>query len=190
MELKTKQYNEKIEEFKVDCCIKTLHELEEIYKSIMIKFIDDIIKNYNSLKKTVSELNNKRVLDKISKLNMLLKVLKNEDGNDGTLLGIDCNKVIMNGYIKYFYLKYRDIMLDWEISKIKGINEKALKTVVVDTSIKEDVSESVNSYLDILPEVIVMLNKINDEKLLNIVYKLNLINKLLDVYILKKDNKI
>lgn len=184
------KYKLKIEDFKDECKSKNIKQLEEIYKSIMIRFLEDVVKNYNNLKEILCELNNQKTLNKISKLNMLLKVLKNEDNNDGTILGIDCNRVIMDGYIKYFYLKFRDAMLEWDLSSIKKINEKSIKNVVMNSAAEENIVDKVDNYMDILTEVVLMLNKIEDKELLNVIYKLNLMNRLIDVYLLKKESKL
>ena len=119
-------------------------------------------------------------------MHVLLDCLEN---NDGKMFGIDCNDIILRGYINYFYSKYRDEMLNWDIEQIKLIDETTITNAVIDTAEKENVSASVGEHLNLVPEVVLMINHLKDKDIMNILYHLNELNTIIDVFLNKKMTK-
>jgi hypothetical protein len=177
------KYKQKLELLTNNCInINSENEFKELFKGVIIMFIKDIIVLFNKLLVKLPDLKHSSTSEKITNLNIILNSLE----GDGKLYGIDCNDIILRAYIAYFYVKYRDIMMSWNIENVKNINEKNMHGVIMDTASKEKVTNEVSEYLNIIPEVIIMLNNLNDKEILKVLYLLNNINSIIDVYLSKK----
>lgn len=177
------KYIEKVNTLSKNCSnILTETEFRELFKGVIIMFIKDMIVLYNKLLIKLPDLKYSSSSEKITNLNILLNSLE----GDGKLYGIDCNDIILRAYITYFYIKYRDDMMSWNIENVKKINEQNVHNVVIDTANKEKVSSEVSEYLNIIPEVIMMLNNLSEKDILKIMYLLNNVNVIIDIYLAKK----
>jgi hypothetical protein len=157
-------------------------ELTDLFKGVIIMFIKDIILMYNKLLQKIPDLKYSKSSEKITNLNILLDSLE----TDGKLFNIDCNDIILRAYVNYFYTKYRDYMMNWDIEKIKELNEEKIKEVIIDTASKENMSESVAEHLNIIPEIVLMINNLKERDILSILYLLNNLNVIIDVHLYKK----
>ena len=90
-------------------------EIKDLFKGVIIMFIKDVIRLYNKLIIKLPELKFSKSSEKISNLNKLLYSLE----SDGKIFNLDVNDIIFRAYISYFYLKYREDMMEWNIEKIK-----------------------------------------------------------------------
>jgi hypothetical protein len=180
------KYTEKINSLNNSCIdIQTENEFKELFKGVIIMFIKDVILLYNKLLVKLPDLKYSASSEKITNLTTLLNSLE----TDGKLLGFDCNDIILRAYITYFYIKYRDDMMSWNIEKVKDINEQNMHNIVTDTAEKEKVSSEVAEHLNIIPEVVLMINNLSEKDILKIMYLLNNVNVIIDVYLAKKSQK-
>ena len=176
-------YKSKIETIKNNYLqLNTELEIKDLFKGIIIMFIKDVIRLYNKLIKKNPELNLLKSSEKISNLNTLLDSLE----SDGILFNLDVTYIILRAYINYFYMKYRDDMMNWNIDNIKLVNEDSIKSVVIDTAKNENVVETASEYLNIIPELILIINNLKESDILKMLYLLNNLNTIIDVYLLKK----
>jgi hypothetical protein len=177
------KYSEKVNALSENCSIiQTETEFKELFKGVIIMFIKDMIVLYNKLLTKLPDLKFSSSSEKITNLNILLNSLE----GDGKLYGIDCTDIILRAYITYFYVKYRDDMMSWNIDNVKKINEQNVHSAVIDTAHKEKVSNEVSEYLNIIPEVIMMINNLSEKDILKVMYLLNNVNVIIDVYLAKK----
>ena len=152
------KYNEKIEVLKQNCeVLASEKEFMELFKGIIVMFIKEIILLYNKLLDKLPNLKFSSSSEKITNLNMLLTSLE----GDGILYGIDCIDILLRAYINYFYIQYRDDMMNWNIEQIKLINEENIHSTIIDTASKEKLTNEVSEYLNIIPEVILMINNLS-----------------------------
>jgi len=193
MELNTKEknniqqiintYDNNLEIFKRKYLnIEVEKEFKELFKGTVVLLLENIVLLYN-LRQKKPELKFSKSAEKISNINSLMDCLK----NDTKLLGCDVNEVIMRGYVSYFYTKYRDLMMDWDISKIKNIEESDVKDVVNNTVTSQEVMEMAKGYFNIVPEIVMMVNLVKEKEILKLLYLLNNINVIIDVYLYKKN---
>jgi hypothetical protein len=179
------KYNSKLEDLKSNCInISSDGEFRELFKGVIVLFIKDVVGLYNKILTTKPDFKNVATSEKITNLNILLECLE----GDGKLYGIDCNDIILRAYIKYFYVDYRDTLMNWDIESVKQINETNFRKAVVNTATKEQVNNSVSEYLNIIPELVTMINNCSDKDILKILYLLNNVNTIIDVYLYKKPN--
>jgi hypothetical protein len=113
--------------------------------------------------------------EKISNLNILLNSLE----SDGFLFGINCNDIIMRSYVNFVYTKYRDNMMKWDI---KNIDEDKIKDDVLNKTNVDNIGE----YLNIIPEIKIMCTYLKDKEFLKIIFLLNNLNVIIDIYLLKQ----
>ena len=180
-------YKSKIELIKNNYSqLNTEIEIKDLFKGIIIMFIKDVIRLYNKLIKKLPELKFSKSSEKISNLNTLLTSLE----TDGKLFNLDLNDIILRAYINYFYMKYRDDMMDWNIDKIKLLNEESIKCAVINSAKSEDMVETASEYLNIIPEIVLMINNLKESDILKMLYLLNNLNTIIDVYLLKKSQNI
>jgi len=180
-------YNQKLETLKTQCMtINSDDDFKKLFNSVMSLFAKDVIKHYNKLSSKIDQLKNEQTLDKISKLNMVIDCL---DG-DGTIYGIDCTDIILRGYIAYFYLKFRNIMFEWNIKDIKNIKESAIKGEILNSAKNELSNENMGEYINIIPEIVLMINNMRDSDILKQLFLLNNLNIIIDVYLYKKQKNI
>jgi len=180
-------YKSKIEVFKSNCYqLETELEIRDLFKGIIIMFIKDVIQLYNKLLKKLPDLKFSNSSEKISNLNTVLESLE----SDGKLFNIDISDIILKAYINYFYTKYRDDMMDWNIENIKLLDEHNIKSVVIENAKSEDVVDTASEYLNIIPEIVLMINNLKEKDILKIVYLLNNLNTIIDVYLLKKAENV
>ena len=163
--------------------VNTEKDFRSLFKDATIEFIKCLDSTYKKKIKTNDNLNISNIDEKINNLHILLDCLEN---NDGKMFGMDCNDLILRGYINYFYSKYRDEMLNWDIDRIKLIDESDITNVVIDTAEKENVSSSVGEHLNLVPEVVLMINNLKDKDIMKILYHLNELNTIIDVFLNKK----
>ena len=190
----SRENKKNITEFKVKLAIFTETcnninselELRDLFKGVIIMFLDDIIHIYNKLLNKIPELRDSNSSKKISNLNTLLEALN----GDGKIFGIDCTDIILRSYITYFYTKYRDEMIEWNLEAIKNINENGLTEIVMDTASNENITSSVSEHLNIIPEVVLMLNNLKDKDIITLLYLLNNLNTIIDIYLLKKSKNL
>jgi hypothetical protein len=177
------KYNDKINTLNNNCInITTETEFKELFKGVIIMFIKDIIILYNKLLIKLPNLKYSSSSEKITNLNILLTSLE----GDGKLYGIDCCDIILRAYITYFYVKFRDDMMSWNIENVKKINEQNMQNIVIDTASKEKIGNEVSEYLNIIPEIILMINNLNEKDIIKLMYLLNNVNVIIDVYLAKK----
>ena len=181
------KYNEKIEVLKQNCeVLDSEKEFMELFKGVIVMFIKEIILLYNKLLDKLPNLKFSSSSEKITNLNILLTSLE----GDGVLYGIDCLDIILRAYINYFYIQYRDDMMNWNIEQIKLINEENIQSTIIDTASKEKLTNEVSEYLNIIPEIILMINNLSEKDILKTTYLLNNVNIIVDVYLVKKQQKI
>jgi hypothetical protein len=164
--------------------LSTEAEIKDLFKGITIIFIKEIIQLYNKLLKKLPHMKFSKSSEKISNLNTLLESLE----SDGRLFNIDVNDIIIRSYISYFFIKYRDDMMNWDLEKIAYINEDKFKEVVVDGVTSENVAntQAASEYLNIIPEIILMVNNLKPKDILKLLYILNNLNVIVDIYLVKK----
>ena len=179
-------YKIQLDKLKDNCLlISTEQEFKELFKGVIIMFIKDVILLYNKLLVKMPELKFSKSSQKITNLNILLNALE----GDGKLFNLDCNDILLRAYITYFYTLYRDDMIEWNLEKISNINEDDIKEVVLDTAAKENVSDEASEHLNIIPEIVLMINNLKERDILKILYLLNNLNTVIDVYLVKKASK-
>lgn len=176
-------YTNNLEKLKVDCSNLAVSDLLELFKGMIVTFIKELMTTYNKLLQKMPELRYSKSSDKISNLNILLECLE----GSGILFGVNCVDLILRGYTNHIYMKYRDDMMQWEIEKIKGINSSAIEQEVFKTATVEnvDLTES-GEYLDLIPEIVLMMNNLKEKEILKILYVLNNINVIIDIYLFKQ----
>jgi hypothetical protein len=165
--------------------INTETEYKDLFRGIFVMFLEDFVKLYNKLSIKINELNTNKIKEKIDNLNKLLDILN----NDGKIFGIDCNEIILRGYINYFYTSYREKFMLWDLNSI-NTNENSIKNEVLSIANNENALEITSNYLDIIPEVVIMFENIKDKDKLKFIYILNNLNTVLDVYLAKKSLKL
>jgi hypothetical protein len=176
-------YKLKIKVLEENCLqISKEDEFKELFKGVVIMFIKDVILLYNKLLIKMPDLKYSKSSEKITNLNTLLNALE----TDGKLFNLDCNDIILRAYINYFYTSYRDDMLEWNLEKISNINENDIKEAVLDTASKENVANEASAHLNIIPEIVLMINNLKERDILQILYLLNNLNTVIDVYLVKK----
>ncbi len=159
--------------------LKSETEIINLFKGVVIIFIKDIILLYNKLVVKIPSLKFSNSSEKITSLNTLLNSLE----GDGKLFNIDCIDLILKSYISYLYTDYRDIMFNWDIEKIKTINEKDVKDAIITTSSKDNKTKTVSKHFNLIPEIIMMINTLNEKDILKLLYLLNNLNIIVDIYI-------
>jgi hypothetical protein len=182
-----------IESYKVqlnclkDSCMELASESEltDLFKGVVIMFIKDVILMYSKLLQKIPDLKYSSSSEKITNLNTLLNALE----GDGKLFNLDCNDIILRAYVNYFYTQYRDHMMNWDLEQIKAINEKNIEEAVIDTASKEKVLDQASEHLNIIPEIVLMINNLKERDILKILYLLNNLNTVIDVYLYKKMSK-
>ena len=180
-------YKCKIETLLINCeQLNTELEIKDFFKGIIIMFIKDVIRLYNKLIKKLPDLKFSKSSEKISNLNILLDSLE----TDGRLFNLDLNDIILRAYINYFYMKYRDIMMEWNLDNIKLINEETIACALIETAKTEDVVDTASEYLNIIPEIVLMINNLKESDILKLLYLLNNLNTIIDVYLLKKSQGV
>lgn len=162
--------------------LTTEYDFKELFKGVFIMFIKEIVLLYNKILVQAPEFKFTNTSEKITNLQMVLNSLE----TNGKILGIDCNDVIMRSYVAYFYTKYRDVTMEWNINKVKSLKENKVNDIIINTAAKENLTNKSNEYLNIVPEVILMINKLKEKDILKILYFLNNLNSILDVYLVKK----
>jgi len=179
-----------IESYKVqlaclkDSCLELSSETEltDLFKGVVIMFIKDVILMYNKLLQKIPDLKFSNSSEKITNLNTLLNALE----SDGKLFNLDCNDIILRAYVNYFYTKHRDVMMNWDLEQIKTIDEGNIKEAIIDTAAKENVLDKASEHLNIIPEIVLMINNLKERDILKILYLLNNLNTVIDVYLYKK----
>jgi hypothetical protein len=178
-----KKYSVKLDDLNNSCInINTDAEFKDLFKGIIIIFIKDIIVLYNKILIKLPDLTFSSSSEKITNLNILLGSLE----GDGKIYGFDVTDIMLRAYITYFYIKYRDYMMSWDIEAIKNINEDNIESVIVDTASKEQVTNEVSEYLNIIPEVVLMINNLSEKDIVKIFYLTNNVNTIIDNYLNKK----
>ena len=161
-------------------------EIKDLFKGVLIIFIKDIMQLYNKLLVKLPELTFSKSSEKISNLNILLNSLE----GDGVLFNINCNDFILKGYVNYIYTKYRDDMMSWDLEKMKTLNNENIKEVVVNTIKNENANNEALEYLNIIPELVLMINNLKEKDILKLLYLLNNLNVIIDVYLVKKSQNL
>ena len=181
------EYNVKLALLKEQCQnITEEKEFKELFKGIILMFLDEINKLFKKLLKKIPELKESNSSKKINNLNILIDYINGTT----SLLGIDINDIIIRGYTNYFYLRFRNDMIEWNIKELKNINETNIEKEVLETASKENVKENIIEHLNLIPEVVMMINNLEEKDILKLLYILNNMNTLVDVYLLKKkENK-
>lgn len=164
--------------------LATEQDFKELFKGVFIMFIKTIILLYNKILVQTPELKFTNTSEKITNLQTVLNSLE----TDGKILGIDCNDVIIRSYVVYFYTKYRDVTMEWDINKVKSLNVNKVNDIIINTAAKENLTPKSNEYLNIVPEVLMMINKLMEKDILKILFFLNNLNSILDVYLVKKSS--
>ena len=176
-------YKKELSTLKENCLeLSNEEELKELFKGVVIMFIKDVILLYNKLLQKMPELKFSKSSEKITNLNTLLNALE----TDGKLFNLDCNDIILRAYVNYFYTEYRDIMMDWNTEQIKRIDENDIEGAVLNSATKENLLDKASDHLNIIPEIVLMLNNLRDRDILKILYLLNNLNTVIDVYLYKK----
>ena len=160
-------------------------EFKELFKGIILMFLDEVNRVFKKLLKKIPELKETNSSKKIDNLNILVDYINGTN----SMLGIDINDIIIRGYTTYFYLKFRDDMINWNIDEIKKINESDIEKEILETASKENIKENVAEHLNLIPEVVMMVNHLEEKDILKLLYILNNMNTLVDVYLLKKNMK-
>jgi hypothetical protein len=184
---KIDEFNKKIETLLQNCMkLETEAELKELFKDVVIMFIKDSIKLHNKLIQQDPSLKFTEGSEKFSKLNILVSSLE----SDGKLFNIDCNELIFKGYFGHIYAKYREYMMNWNIEGMKHINENidTIQNVILESAKKEQVADSTYEHMNIIPELVMMINKLSEKEILKLLYLLNNLNTIMDVYVYKYQN--
>lgn len=185
VELK-ESYCEILKELNSKCIVMTNEkDFKELFKGVLIMFIKDLLTLYNKHLPSIEGLQTPKCADKISNLNILLRSLE----TDGKILGFDCNDIIIRAYVNYFYSKYRDDLMNWEIDKMKNIKENEIKDFLINSAKLEEVEDSAYEYLNIIPELVLIINCLRERQIIKIFYLLNNLNTIMDIYLVKKSNK-
>lgn len=186
MEILIETYKSNLESLSDNCKkITSENEYRDLFRGIFIMFLEDFIQLYNKLSIKIPELKTEKTLDKINNLNRLLDILN----NDGKFLGFDCNEIILRGYINYFYTPYRDNLMTWELNAII-ISEDSITATIINAANNENAINVASKYLDIIHEIVLMFNNTKDKDKLKIIYILNNLNTVIDIYLGKKSLKL
>jgi len=164
---------------------KSVTEFKELFKGLIIMMLDHIILLYNKILQKKPELKFSKSSEKITKINTLVDCLK----NNTKIMGCDVNEVILKGYVSYFYAKYRDMMMNWDIKKIKTIDESDIKGVVFGTVTNSQIMEIAQENFNIVPEVVLMINNLKEKEIFKLLYYLNNVNTMIDIYLYLLDKK-
>lgn len=176
-------YKLQIDELHKNCSnINSEAEFRELFKGIVIMFINDMILMYDKLLTKIPTLKNSVSSEKITYLKILLDALN----GDGMLFGVECNELMIRAYLNYFWTPYRDYMMDWDLSNIQYINESNVKNAIVDTASKENLLDTALENLNIIPEIMMMKDNLSERDILKILFLLNNLNTIIDVYLYKK----
>jgi len=160
------------------------NDFKELFKGVIIMFIKDILLLYNKCLPNIDGLKTPKCAEKISNLNILLQSLE----TNGRILGFDCNDIIIRAYVNYFYYKYRDDLINWEIEKMKNIKEQEIKQLLLNSAKEEKIEDSASEYLNIIPEIVMIINCLREREIIKLFYLLNNLNIIMDVYLVKKSN--
>lgn len=176
-------YNKKLDELKKQCIeITNEKDFKELFRGVSVMFMKEAVLLYNKVLLKVPELKFSKSSEKISNLNILIDSLE----NDKKIFGIDCNDVILRGYVAYVYTKFRDYMINWDIEQMKTVDEKDIEKTIVNTASTENVLTETYEYMNIIPEVIIMLCNLREKDIYKLLYLLNNVNTIIDIYLIKK----
>jgi len=158
-------------------------EFKELFKGIILMFLDEVNRVFKKLLKKIPDLKYSDSSKKIDNLNILVNYINGTT----SMLGIDINDIIIRGYTTYFYLKFRDDMINWNIDEIKKINESDIEKEILETASKENIKEDVTEHLNLIPEIFMIVKNLELKNILKLFYILKNMNTLIDVYLLKKN---
>jgi hypothetical protein len=180
------RYDNKLNSLKTKCLnISEENEFKDLFKGIFIMLIRNILELKNKLSTTVSS----NINSKLSELNILLDYLE----NDNQLINIDICDILLRGYVSYFYQDYRDYIMNWDIDKIKYLDNNIIKDTIVSTVAKEKditdmfIKDDITEYLNIIPEISIMINNLEMNDIIKLFYLLNNLNIIIDIYLLKRN---
>ena len=76
--------------------------------------------------------------------------------------------------------------MNWNLDKFKNIKNEELLNLVMNTAKEEGIEDSASEYLNILPELILIINALKERQIIKLYYLLNNINTIMDIYLIKK----
>ena len=176
------RYENKLNSLKTKCLnISEDNEFKDLFKGIFIMLIRNILELKNKLSTTV----NSNINNKLSELNIVLDYLE----NDNQLINIDICDLLLRGYVSYFYQDYRDYIMNWNIDKIKDLDNELIKDTIITTVAKEKdvIKDDITEYLNIIPEISIMINNLEMNDIIKLFYLLNNLNVIIDIYLFKKN---
>lgn len=184
----TNKYKKKLEDLEKNIVVLSTSDLEELFNGTIIMFINELNNLYNKLIENDDKIKNSSSLDyieeRLSKLNMVVDQLEGKQ----SFFSVNVTDIIIRGYIKYFYLSYRDLFMDWNIDEIKNTDCSVISDALINGSKEEQIYVSENS-LNLIPVIVSIFNNLNYKDNVKFIFLINNLNVIIDRILLDKSLK-
>jgi hypothetical protein len=184
----TNKYRKKLEDLQEKIVILSTSDLEELFNGTIIMFINELNNLYNKLIENDDKIKNSSSLyhieERLSKLNMVVDQLEGKQ----SFFSVNVTDIIIRGYIKYFYLSYRDLFMDWNIDEIKNTDCSVISDALINGGKEEQIDVSENS-LNLIPVIVSIFNNLNYKDNIKFIFLINNLNVITDRILLDKSLK-
>jgi hypothetical protein len=184
----TNKYRKKLEDLQEKIVVLSTSDLEELFNGTIIMFINELNNLYNKLIENDDKIKNSSSLyhieERLSKLNMVVDQLEGKQ----SFFSVNVTDIIIRGYIKYFYLSYRDLFMDWNIDEIKNTDCSVISDALINGGKEEQIDVSENS-LNLIPVIVSIFNNLNYKDNIKFIFLINNLNVITDRILLDKSLK-
>jgi hypothetical protein len=184
----TNKYRKKLEDLQEKIVILSTSDLEELFNGTIIMFINELNNLYNKLIENDDKIKYSSSLyyieERLSKLNMVVDQLEGKQ----SFFSVNVTDIIIRGYIKYFYLSYRDLFMDWNIDEIKNTDCSVISDALINGGKEEQIDVSENS-LNLIPVIVSIFNNLNYKDNIKFIFLINNLNVIIDRILLDKSSK-
>jgi hypothetical protein len=184
----TNKYRKKLEDLQEKIVVLSTSDLEELFNGTIIMFINELNNLYNKLIENDDKIKNSSSLyhieERLSKLNMIVDQLEGKQ----SFFSVNVTDIIIRGYIKYFYLSYRDLFMDWNIDEIKNTDCSVISDALINGGKEEQIDVSENS-LNLIPVIVSIFNNLNYKDNIKFIFLINNLNVITDRILLDKSLK-
>lgn len=184
----TNKYRKKLEDLQEKIVILSTSDLEELFNGTIIMFINELNNLYNKLIENDDKIKYSSSLyhieERLSKLNMIVDQLEGKQN----FFSVNVTDIIIRGYIKYFYLSYRDLFMDWNIDEIKNTDCSVISDALINGGKEEQIDVSENS-LNLIPVIVSIFNNLNYKDNIKFIFLINNLNVIIDRILLDKSSK-
>jgi hypothetical protein len=184
----TNKYRKKLEDLQEKIVILSTSDLEELFNGTIIMFINELNNLYNKLIENDDKIKYSSSLyhieERLSKLNMIVDQLEGKQN----FFSVNVTDIIIRGYIKYFYLSYRDLFMDWNIDEIKNTDCSVISDAIINGGKEEQIDVSENS-LNLIPVIVSIFNNLNYKDNIKFIFLINNLNVIIDRILLDKSSK-